>query len=282
MPTSQNHLLVLGGRNVGKTTYGAQLLDRLSQKDSAIRLKSTPPNLKPFANARERLSGGISPEHTSIAEHHEITMPLLLPSNQSIELVWPDYGGEQVFRMIDERQVSEQWNIRLQQSTAWMLFLRLSLLHDVEDIFSRPTAVATGDVSSVQRFSLASAAFFVELLQMMLYLKGIGVMNRVVAPKLSVVISCWDELNDVDGGMSPETLLSDKVPLLAQFIGSVWDTGRWSIWGLSAQGKSLEKDRPDEDYLDRGPRQFGYVVQPDGQQSSDITLPLLHLLQDVT
>lgn len=275
---AQNHLLILGGRNVGKTTFGAQLLERLSQRESAIRLKAIPDNLTPFANARERLSGGVSPEHTSVTEHHEIIMPLLLPSGSELDLVWPDYGGEQITRMIEERRLSSQWYLRLQQSTAWLLFVRLSLLQDVEDIFSRNITVVTGDVSASQKFSSASATFFIELLQMMLYLKGTGVIKRVDVPKLAIIVSCWDEIDNSAEGGKPGEVLEKQVPLLSQFVSSVWTRSNCTVWGLSAQGRALDRERPDEEYLDKGPRKFGYILRPDGQKSSDITLPLLNLL----
>jgi len=39
-------------------------------------------------------------------------------------------------------------------------------------------------------------------------------------------------------------------------------------------GKALDEKEPDKDYLDGGPEDFGYIILPDGSQSSDLTLPV--------
>lgn len=271
-------ILVLGGKNVGKTTYGAQLLDRLSNPGSAVRLKKTPDDLTLFAKALERLSGGLTPEHTGIATNHEISMTLELPTGKEFDLIWPDYGGEQVFRMIEERRVSQQWHARLQASTAWVLFVRLSLLEDVQDFYTVDADVVAGEMPINQKFSLASAAFYVELLQMMLYLKAIGTTKRVASPKLAVLISCWDEMEPTLQQKSPPDVLKHKIPLLDQYVNSIWDQDSFTVWGLSSQGQSLDDLIPNDNFMDCR-QTLGYVVSSDGRRLPDLTLPILGLVQ---
>ena len=67
-------------------------------------------------------------------------------------------------------------------------------------------------------------------------------------------------------------------PLLADFIACNWDDSR--ILGLSALGRPLDKDQPDEDYVAIGSERFGYVVLEDGTRSPDLTLPIQSLITD--
>jgi hypothetical protein len=49
------------------------------------------------------------------------------------------------------------------------------------------------------------------------------------------------------------------------------------VYGLSSLGKTLRKDEPDDDYLNSGPEQFGYIVMPDGSRTPDLTAPIADL-----
>ena len=72
--------------------------------------------------------------------------------------------------------------------------------------------------------------------------------------------------------------LRDRLPLLADFIASNWDDAL--ILGLSALGRALDKEQPDEDYIAKGSERFGYVVLEDGTHSPDLTLPIRTLIAD--
>jgi hypothetical protein len=59
----------------------------------------------------------------------------------------------------------------------------------------------------------------------------------------------------------------------------MWDAKDVEVFGLSAQGRALSRDRVDEEYVDQGPEQFGYVVLGDGNRVSDLTVPVASLLK---
>jgi len=72
-------------------------------------------------------------------------------------------------------------------------------------------------------------------------------------------------------------MLKRQLPMLSEFI-----TTNWShpiILGLSALERPLDKTVPDEEYITRGPEQFGYIVLPDGKTTPDLTFPLTVLLE---
>jgi len=69
-----------------------------------------------------------------------------------------------------------------------------------------------------------------------------------------------------------------KTSLFNQFIHSIWDSHKLKIYGLSAQGQSLSKDEIDDDYIDEGPENKGYLILPNGEKCKDITRLIADLL----
>ena len=65
------------------------------------------------------------------------------------------------------------------------------------------------------------------------------------------------------------------MPLVEAFVRSNWHPDHTVVYGLSAQGKPLQADAPDDEFIDQGPEAMGYVVRPDGLRAADLTL-LLH------
>ncbi|WP_240356901.1 hypothetical protein [Pseudomonas sp. 15A4] len=122
-------------------------------------------------------------------------------------------------------------------------------------------------------------ARWVEMLQIFLHVAGHGVVERLKVPKLAVMLSCYDELEGVS--KSPAEVLAERLPLVSSFIKSNWSSDKVSVWGLSALGIELGKDSHDERFIDEGPETLGWIVDPTGNRSSDLTLPLAWALKEM-
>ena len=70
--------------------------------------------------------------------------------------------------------------------------------------------------------------------------------------------------------------LFERLPMFGDFVASNWKDSL--VLGLSALGRALDNEEPDEDYIAKGSERFGYVVLEDGTRSSDLTLPIRKLL----
>lgn len=281
-------LLIVGGPNVGKTVYGSQVLGRLRRAGAELALRVPPANIAPFELALSSLARGLAPEHTGAATYHELELPLQSREGLSIDLVWPDYGGEQIRDIVELRRVPSAWLPRVRSSNGWLLFVRLDRIRRPEDVVTRPpeevkqlaNPLSNGipsDKTPSDNFLWSDAAKIIELLQVLLFVHRTGFTNRVTHPPLYILLSCWDELPDEP--KKPLEELRSRLPLLAQFVEAIWDPGSLAVFGLSAQGRPLSPDRADEEYVDLGPEQFGYVVLPDGQQVEDLTKPVASLLR---
>src|ERR1017187_3176774 len=194
-------VLVIGGSGTGKTHYGAQLLERLKHRSGHLRLRGAVQNALPFELALARLGQGLASDHTPRDVYDVVDLEVQDAASSEINLTWPDYGGEQVTNLLETRRLSVGWRERVLQSNSWLFLIRLNSLRIDEDILSRPTAsVKEEDLKPVL---WSAQAQLIELLQMLLYAKHVGMLRRVAVPKIAVMLSCWDEMGQIDQETSP-------------------------------------------------------------------------------
>ncbi|AEL07772.1 hypothetical protein [Xanthomonas campestris] len=273
----QHTILLIGESNVGKTHYGAQFLKRLMVKACALKMHGAPTNLEAFTTALGCLTEGKATDHTPAGSYVESVWPIQDESGRMAELVWPDYGGEQVRNLVIERRIPATWRERVLEATDWVVLIRLHLLRTEEDLFSRPLqSFATAETQDEPTtFEPSDQARTIELLQMLLYLAQFSLDRPLRKPRLTILLSCWDELKTNE---LPPDLLAEQLPMLWSFVRSNWTSP--SVIGLSALEKALSKTVPDTDYATRGPEDFGYVILPDGERNTDITLPIKRLMTE--
>jgi hypothetical protein len=270
-------MLLVGESGVGKTHYGAQLLKRLLNSKGRFRMDGAASNLEPFEATMESLNNGRSAAHTPTSTYVDSEWPISNKKGLTFTLVWPDYGGEQIKKLLATRKIPSTWRARVENSSAWMLMLRLQQLRVSDDLLSKPLArlaeEEAADPPSDEPIQPSDQARMIELLQILLYLRGKGVGDATNIPQLCLLLSCWDELGQSD---PPEEVLKRQLPMLSDFITSNWKHP--IILGLSALERPLDKSVPDEEYVTRGPEHFGYIVLPDASTTQDLTYPLTALL----
>lgn len=274
---AQHTILLVGESNVGKTHYGAQFLKRLMVKACALKMSGAPTNLEAFTTALSCLTEGKATDHTPASTYVESIWPITDEAGNYAELVWPDYGGEQVRNLVTQRRIPAAWRDRVLGAADWVLLIRLHSLRSEDDLLSRPlqsfaAAEAQGEASA---YEPSDQARVVELLQMLLYLAQFHLDRPLRKPRLTILLSCWDELETAE---LPADILASRLPMLWSFVRSNWTSP--IVIGLSALERALSKTDADQEYAIRGPEEFGYVVLPDGVKNTDITLPIQRLMAD--
>lgn len=271
---AQHSILLVGESNVGKTHYGAQFLKRLMVEACALKRNGAATNLEAFTTALSCLADGKATNHTPVSTYVESIWPIRDDAGRTAELVWPDYGGEQVRNLVTQRRIPGPWRERVLEATDWVVLLRLHSLRAEDDLFSRPLqSFANAETKEITEFQPSDQARTIELLQMLLYLGQFNIDRKLHKPRLTVLLSCWDELETNE---LPENLLAATLPMFCAFIRSNWKAP--TVMGLSALGKALSMTESDPDYAIRGPEEFGYVILPDGKKDNDITLPIQRLM----
>lgn len=277
MSISSIRLALFGESDVGKTHYGGQLLSRIELETCELKMRVPPTDLTPFDEVRTQLNDGLPASHTPLSVYRESVWQVATGKGQALDLTWPDYGGEQVRHLIDARRMGPEWWDRVQSAHGWILMVRPKLAKQDTDIFSKPLGdVRRPNVETELKLHRSSQARLVELLQMLLH--SYQILGRRTPPALIVLLSCWDEL-ELPEGTKPADELRMRLPLLWSFINNRWRSDKSSVFGLSALGTALSVDKANEDFRDRGPEHFGYVVTPAGQRTSDLTLPIVQVAE---
>ncbi|MCF5222988.1 hypothetical protein [Pseudomonas syringae] len=276
MNTNNSSILLIGESGVGKTHYGAQLLKRLMKGDGMLRMDGAATNLEPFEAAMESLNEGMSADHTPTSIYVDSIWPIADTENRKAELVWPDYGGEQIKAMSSTRRIPAVWRSRVVSTPAWLLLVRLQQTRASDDIFSRPLHEISGSSGENREVQVSDQARLIELLQMLIYIRGAISTSPLESPRLCILLSCWDELGAVAQDERPAVILKQRLPMFASFVTSTWVEP--IVLGLSALERTLTSSDRDMEYAARGPEQFGYIVLPDGGRSTDLTLPIQQLL----
>ena len=277
MEVPDQSILLIGESDVGKSHYGGQLLKRLMQEDGRVRMDGAATNLEPFEAVMTSLDAGVSAGHTATAIYHESRWPIVDDEGRKADLIWPDYGGEQIKNIADERRLPNVWRNRIVRSSAWLLMIRLQKMRADDDIFSRPLASLQGSRTESREARMSDQARLIELLQILVYVRSTSDERMSRLHRLVVLLTCWDEMV-IQG--RPIDVLHERLPMFGDFVASNWE--ECSVLGLSALGRALDKQEPDEDYIKQGSEQFGYVVLEDDTHSPDLTLPIQKLLSDLS
>jgi len=265
-------ILVIGKPNSGKSGFFGQLYNRLEYAldGNFAKLSKIPENKTALDKVTSRYAEGKALEHTPVGDYDRIEL-LIDAGQNSIKLIYPDYGGEQINHLIANRRLGNNWHSAVQNSNEWILFIRLSDLNKSYDPIQKFTEIIQSGEQrgkeDIEEKLPSDQAYYIELIQMLLFYKEIGFTTRINNPKLIVTLSCWDEIEN-NKGKKPDELLKENLPLFHEFLNQNWEETSLKVIGLSSQGKSLDKTTSDEDYLFE---EEGFIIDPDGIENSDLT-----------
>lgn len=266
-----NSILLIGKPHSSKTVFLSQFYSRLQKKKSKLTLYKSVEDLSPISAAREALANGDEPQTTPAEKSVKFHLPIQI-NDHKIDLRCPEYGGEQVVSIVENRELNKEWKNSIEESDNWILFIRLNSINkplDISDVtFSEQHKQSSTTAETNTEYQISDQSFFIELLQILLHSKKYDYHLINDKLKLTVVLTCWDEMNTEE---KPGDLLRKKLPLLFNFIESNWIKTYLNIIGLSAQEFSLDIPENKEKYQIEGPEEFGYLVLPDGTKSKDIT-----------
>lgn len=270
---TQNSILVIGKPNSGKSGFFGQLYARLDQQDqdSFAKLLKTPENIEAINQILDRYAEGKALEHTPAHEFENLELEIEVNGEQAT-VKYPDYGGEQVNTLMSTRRMNDKWHEHIQDSNNWFLFIRLGNLDPLYDPINKFTEIVKSNQGQEKNEEIPSdQAFYIELLQILLYYKGMGYTKKNDSPHITIVLSCWDEFKDLEKNELPKELLNKHLPLLDTFLEQNWNESALKVVGLSSQGKSLDKEISDDEYIYE---EEGYIVQDNGEVSKDLTVLL--------
>ena len=267
-------IIIVGQPGTSKTTYLSQLVMQVDNKRKAIKFRNKPDDISILKDAISRLRNGEEVQATPSDNNAIIKLPLSIDGKE-IDLICPDYGGEQISHLLDVREIDSKWIELITQSNGWILFVRPSQLTVSYDISTKNIEEADKSEPAIEAdFRVSDQSNLIELLQIFRNYKRLTAQQKTVNPKLLVVFTCWDEL---DEKTSPLEYIQKQLPLFYKFIANNWNDTSFSFAGLSAQGGKIADVK--EDYEISGPEECAYIVEQDGNDNIyDLSLLLTKVL----
>lgn len=266
-------LLIIGKSFSSKTVFITQFHTRLQKGKSRLTLYKPVTNLSAITQSKAALADGKEPEPTNPEKSVDVEFPIQFGERQ-IDLLCPDYGGEQVMQIITKRIVNDKWKQAIEKSDNWIFFVRVhnnSKSQDITQVTITKAHVNKEEKSAgneTEVFKLSDQSSLIELLQILLSVKKYDYHRQNQHLKLTVALTCWDELQTTK---TPPDILKEHLPLLYSFIQSNWIAERINIIGLSALGFPLNTQENKEKYQYEGAHKFGFLIKQNGERTEDIT-----------
>lgn len=269
---TNGQVLVLGGPDSGKSTYLLQLYGRVFDGDGRVQLRGAVDSMVAIKDGLARLASGRPASHTANGTETSLTLPLVdNHTGREWDITVPDYAGEDLRRVGDALCLPDRWRHLAATSNHWVVMVRLSLYPDMPDLVSRPV----GELASASPERTAGAdvqklpidMFLVDLLQLLQHGRTqLEVTNDL---RVTVVLSCWDELGHSDDTM-PSQVARNQLALLDSYCRTTFGA-RYHVLGLSAQGRALTDADPAVEFIDEGLGAMGWLVGEDGARDPDLT-----------
>jgi Double-GTPase 1 len=277
---SGRSVILMGGPDSGKTNYIGRLWPALDAKNGRLVAAKQPREIGLVMDTAEHLFQGHFAPRTELADDRRDFEVVVAPigSQEEIAIVIPDISGELWRDAVINSEIAEDWMAELRRADGALLFVRVGSDQDVRPldwVTSRKLLAKIGQ--DVDRNKLPTQVMLCELIR---YLE-LTMADRPDGgrPRLSVVVSAWDRVDDNVFEEGPEAYLAREYPLLA---GRLQDLSRLDVrtFGVSVVGGDL-KDDPEfrEAFLEGGLDQHGWVAgrNPETgrwEKDRDLTLPV--------
>ena len=283
---SERSVILVGGPDSGKTNYIGRLWTALDSRRGCLVAASQPRDIGYVLDTAEHLfRGHFAPrsEHNDDRRDFEIVVtPSSGGSETKIEI--PDISGELWRTAVINSEITEEWMKELRRANGALLFILVNSEQDVRPldwVTSRKLLAKIGQ--DEDRNKLPTQVMLCELIR---YLE-LTLADRPDGgrPRLSVIVSAWDRVDDDTCTAGPMVYLAKEYPLVA---GRLKDTTRMDVrsFGLSVVGGDLKDDEAYRNaFLDNSFDEHGWVVAYGEKKGlwykdPDITLPVAWVVGD--
>lgn len=277
-------IVLIGGPDSGKTNYVGRLWASLKKRKGKLQPVGMPANIEYADSAVEHLmKGGFAPRSDRNLEtgRKDFSVKVRCEERGPVtELVVPDISGELWKNAIKDSELPADWLNELKAAAGAMLFVRVHSELNVQPpdwVVARRLLEMHGEETEAD---LPTQVMLCELLRHLNSL--LSDRDDGGAPRVAIVVSAWDRLDEERRAAGPVEFLRKEFPLVA---GRLLDAGRLnvSVYGLSI----LDGDLNDDEAFREGTRgkdiaDMGSVVIVDGdgkpQIIKDVTLPIAWLI----
>ena len=252
MENDVNRILMVGLPETGKTTFLAafyHLTTNAADKPGSLVLNALSDQRKYLEEIVKKWLEFKEPGRTNLNLISNESLSLHdREKDISLELMIPDLSGESFNQMFENRLWSEKLKKLSNDAFGILLFIHpnkvtpsptiLPSVKLVEEInpkdVDKEISGPTGEAWSPKHVS--TQVKIVDLLQLLLR-DG----RNTKIKKIAIMISAWDVLSDQQ--KVPAEWLNERLPFLRQFLNSHQKNYSFEVFGISAQGGDLNKDK---------------------------------------
>jgi len=279
-----NNLFIMGLPAAGKTTFLAALWHVLNHGHN-ISLKSDKliGDQAYLAEISNRWADANALDRTQRpAEKLNMSLQLKTGNGSKIMLNFPDLSGESFQNQWIDREISKEHADIAKKATGAILFIHPekieeeSLISSLDASLMSYQALGTDSVESVKKWDYTQSPTQVQLVELLQFLAHIRTQKHL---HIVIVISAWDLiLSGKKGKVKPEEWTKERLPLLWQYAKTNKELFDVAYYGISAQGGKL--DAADELRETDEPCNRVWIVDQEGNNSNDITLPISWILKN--
>ncbi|MEX3174060.1 hypothetical protein AB4M04_18490 [Serratia quinivorans] len=281
---------IMGLPASGKTTFLAALWHLVEANEAECRLKLDGCSGDfTYLNMIAEAWRSFSPvPRTSQIGDKNVTIQLIdSDTHVSGQAFFPDLAGETFDRQVEERVCKPEFIEALSQNRGILFFINADVKEDSLSIneFNARLPAQVPDANSASDAKPDDTA--AELREwaprdLPAQVKVVQLLSDLIRPpfepmkrRIAVMVSAWDLVRDME--LTPSNWLATHMPLVAQFLRANQAYFEYQIYGVSAQGVSLEDDQAINDVAQRAP---SHRIQIVGQESEghDLTEPLVWLM----
>ena len=238
-------IVISGLPGSGKTTFLAAFWHIVTSRvdSTMMRFKSLRDGDATYLNEiAARWRSGKSQIRTILAGDQLVSMNLLDPTDAPMRLIFPDLAGESFRDIWEARECAPSLARILGGGEGLLLFINADRIQPhllTVDIAAQAKSLGLPippgqEVKWHPRFAPTQ----VQLVDLLQLFRAPPI--NVGLSRTAIILSLWDRVQIE--GHSPEDFLTERLPLLDQYLRSGADGWTWKVYGVSAQGGDYEKE----------------------------------------
>jgi Double-GTPase 1 len=270
-------IVLLGGPDSGKTNYIGRLWRALDDGTGTLHAAEQPDDINFVLEVTTHLfEGDFAPrsEHRDTRRDFEVVVAATKDGPQT-RLVVPDTSGELWRTAAIESEIDLDWMDELRRADGALLFVRVGSDQDVRPLDWVTSRRMLEKLGGEDDQGLPTQVMLCELIRFL----EVSLAHRENGelPRLSVVVTAWDLVDEGMFQQGPIAYLEREYPLVAGRLADLKDLDV-RVFGLSVVGGDLKYDAAyRKAFLEEGLDGHGWVAVPNGdgwRKDRDMTLPI--------
>jgi Double-GTPase 1 len=280
---SEKSIILLGNPDSGKSNFLGRLWLALQSKKFNLLATKPPDDIKYVEQiAAHLLQGRFIPRTDKDDVERDLKIYIRSKDgSKAANLFIPDVSGELWKNAVDTLEVPDKWLKKMNASNAALLFVRVLSDLNVQplDWVNSQRLLSVGFGDEQQNTNIPTQVSLIELLR---FLEDTLKPVEQKKPKVAVLVTAWDMLNQEEASAGPENYLKTQFPL---FAGRLLDISKMEIkvFGSSVVGGDFTLEEFTRIYLEGNLDEAGYIVAKDSdgelKMINDITAPVEWLLE---